>query len=122
MLGIVMMLLLLAFSTPEQKTQRPVYFGVDADGFSATGEWIPSGAKEKPGLPSETQIDCFKKNMSCVEATAEYYYGHPHVSIAYLGVLKWSDDGIIASSSAGACMTNTVLVSFAEKRFPKRTR
>ena len=99
-----------------QKAERPIYFVADAFGFSATGKWVPADPTDKPAFPSETEIDCDKKGMSCVEATAEYYFGHPHVTIAYLQAVKWDSDGIIATSSSGACMTNTVLISFAEKK------
>jgi hypothetical protein len=98
-----------------QKTERPIYFEANAFGFSATGKWVPTDPNDKPAFPSETEIDCEKKAMNCVEATAEYYFGHPHVSISYLQAVKWDGDGIIATSSSGARMTNTVLISFAEK-------
>lgn len=110
------MLTVFPLSLLGQKTERPIFFVVDEFGFSATGKWVPADANEKPGFPSETEIDCDKKEMSCVEATAEIYSGHPHVSLSYLQVVKWDNDGIIATSSSGACMTNTILISFAEKK------
>lgn len=51
-----------------------------------------------------------------MEATAEYAYGHPNVLLTYYDVIKWDKDILIATSSSGICMTNTVLVSFGEKR------
>jgi hypothetical protein len=48
-------------------------FTVVGDMFSAVGKWIPSDPKVKPAYPEETQIDCFKNSMTCVEATADYY-------------------------------------------------
>jgi hypothetical protein len=92
-----------------------IFFTYDSNSLSATGEWIPADPKDKPAFPAETQIDCFRKALSCVEATAEYYYGHPHVTLNYLDVIRWDKNGLIATSSAAICMTNTMLVSFAEK-------
>jgi hypothetical protein len=98
-----------------QKAGRPIYFTDDGFGFSATGKWVPADPNDKPAFPSETEIDCEKIAMSCVEATAEIYSGHPHVTISYLHAIKWDRDGIVATSSSGTCMTNTILISFAEK-------
>jgi len=109
-------LTVLALSVSSQKAERPIFFAADEFGLSATGKWVPADPNDKPAFPSETEIDCEKKSMSCVEATAEYYYGHPHVTISYLQAVKWDNDGIIATASSGVCMTNTVLVSFAEKK------
>jgi hypothetical protein len=92
-----------------------IYFDHSASGFFATGNWASADASVKAPL-SETRIDCFKNSKSCVEATAEYYMGHPHVSISYLDVLKWDGNGIIAADSSGSCMTVTVQISFADKR------
>jgi len=50
-----------------------------------------------------------------VEATAEFYSGHPHVTLSYLQIIRWDYDGIVASDSSGICMTVTVQISFAEK-------
>ena len=97
-----------------QKASDGALFTLVGDMFSAVGKWIPSDPKDKPAYPEETQIDCFKSSMTCVEATADYYVGHPHVTIHYLVVNKWDKDGLIASGG-GTCMTYTVLVSFAEK-------
>ncbi len=114
------LLLLCVFSTVAlaQTTtvkQPPLYFGVSPDDFSGTGRWIPSNSAEKAAFPSETQIDCDRRTSTCVEATAEYFYGHPHVNLDYFEVLKWSEDGIIASSSNGICMVRTVQITFATK-------
>jgi hypothetical protein len=110
------LLTVFALSVFSQQKERSIFFGADAFGFSATGKWVPADPNDKPAFPSETEIDCEKKGMSCVEATAEYYYGHPHVTISYLQTVKWDSDGIIATSSSGACMTNSILISFAEKK------
>jgi hypothetical protein len=92
-----------------------IYFNHTKTTFFATGNWAAADANIKFPF-SETQIDCFKNGKSCVEATAETYMGHPHVSINYLDVLKWDEDGIIATDSSGTCMTITVQISFADKR------
>jgi hypothetical protein len=110
------LLILLTLSLSAQKAAHPLYFSVDGKGFSATGKWVPADPKDKPAYPSETEIDCFKSDMSCVEATAEFYFGHPHVIVSYLQAIKWDSNGIIATSSSGICATNTVLISFAEKK------
>lgn len=93
---------LLLFAEAEQK--RVVYFNFDAQSFSATGKWVsPSpDPKDQPAHPQEVQLDCFRQSQECIEATAEYYMGHPHVSLDYLNVVKWDTNGIIATSSSGA--------------------
>jgi len=97
-------------------TKEPVlFFTFDKDNFSATGKWVPADPKQKPAFLSETQIDCFRGSMTCVEASAEFYVGYPHATLSYFQVLKWDKDGIVATSSSGTCMTITMLISFAEK-------
>ncbi|SRR5260370_167868 len=103
--------LLTALPAPAQT----LFFVYDKDSFSATGNWIPADSKEKPAFPSETEIDCFRNGMNCVEATAESYMDHPHVTLNYLHVIRWDKDGIIATDSSGICMTVTIQISFADK-------
>jgi hypothetical protein len=112
---VILVITLFTMPLSAQKIERPIYFTFDSGGFSATGKWVPADPKDKAAFPSETEIDCEKRRMSCVEATAEYYYGHPHVSVSDFQVIKWDEHGIIAVSSSGVCMTNTILISFAEK-------
>src|SRR5262249_3563276 len=88
----------------EPQRTNTVFFVHDKDNFSATGNWIPADPKGKPAFPSETQIDCFRSNMTCVEAIAEFYMGHPHVMLNYLQVIKWDTDGIVARDSSKICM------------------
>jgi hypothetical protein len=98
------------------QSAAPTFFSHDRNNFTATGDWAPADTKTVSSFPSETEIDCFKNSMSCVEATAEFYSGHPHVTLNYLQVIRWDDDGMVASDSSGICMTVTVQISFAEKR------
>jgi hypothetical protein len=112
---VVLLLLTCAPSTRPQSAS-PLFFTSDEDGFTATGSWIPADSKTSSSVRSETEIDCFKNSLSCVEATAEFYSDHPHVTLNYLQVLKWDNDGIIASDASGICMTVAVQISFAEKR------
>jgi len=86
-----------------------VHFSVDQTSFYADGR-----ESEKSQFPSETQINCDRQSNTCIAATAEYYYGHPHVSIEYFQLLKWDADGIIATSDA-ICMQRTMIVSFPNK-------
>jgi len=111
----VLFLFTCAPSTRPQSVS-PIFFSCEKNGFSAMGSWIPTDTKTSSSVRSETEIDCFKNSLSCVEATAEFYSGHPHVTLNYLQVIKWDDDGIIASDSSGICMTVAVQISFAEER------
>jgi hypothetical protein len=95
---------------------QTIFFGHTKDSFSATGYWTATDTKIKPSWQSETIVDCDKNIMMCVEATAEFYMGHPHASLSYLHVMRWDNDGIIATDSSGVCMTVTMQISFAEKR------
>jgi hypothetical protein len=111
----VVLLLLTCAPSARPQSVSPIFFSYDKNGFSATGSWVPADTTSS-SVRSETEIDCFKNSLSCVEATAEFYSGHPHVTLNYLQVLKWDNDGIIASDSSGICMTVAVQISFAEKR------
>lgn len=91
-------------------SQAPhVHFSVDRASFYADGR-----ESEKSPFPSETQINCDRQTETCIAATAEYYFGHPHVSIEYFQILKWDTDGIIATSDA-ICIQRTMIVSFPNK-------
>lgn len=98
-----------------QMQKPPLYFTWDARSFTANGRWVPADAKEKAAYPSETRFDCDRISKTCVEATAEYFSGHPHASLNYYTILKWDHDGIIATTDAAICVANTVMISFAEK-------
>jgi hypothetical protein len=114
----VVAVLVFALSTlaSSSEAQSVLFFSYNRDDFSATGNWTPADPKAKPAFPSETQIDCDRSARNCVEATAEYYMGHPHVTLDYLHIVQWDSNGIVATSSDGACMTATMQMSFAEKR------
>ena len=64
---------------------------------------------------TETQIDCFRETKTCVLATANNLMGRPHVFTSYLDIIKWDDDGLIATDSSPICMTLTTQVSVADK-------
>ncbi len=117
-LVIFLTMLTLASAWAQEKSAPPIYFNRDTNNFTATGSWIPTADTKTTisSVHSETEIDCTKSNATCVEATAEFYSDHPHVTLNYLQVLKWDSDGIIASDSSGICMTVAVQISFAEKR------
>jgi hypothetical protein len=103
-----------------QKTQKEhnvIYFFVAPDSsFSATGKWVSTSSD--PGdqivYPQEVEIDCFKEGW-CIEATAEYYMGNPHITVAYLDIIRRDKNGIVAETSSGICMTDTILISFADQ-------
>jgi hypothetical protein len=115
MRAVFLVAVLLTVSVGVSARETVLFFSYDKNNFSATGKWVPADPKQKPGYPSETQIDCSRSSMTCTEATAEFYVGYPHVMLNYLQVLKWDKDGIVATSSSAICMTITVLISFAEK-------
>jgi hypothetical protein len=108
-------LTMLSASLSAQKVKPNLYFGVDSKSFSTNGRWMPSDFKDKAAYPSETEIDCDRQSKTCVEATAEYFSGHPHVSLTYFEVVKWDENGIMATSASGICMTETMLISFSDK-------
>lgn len=116
--AVATVLLLLLTHAPSARPQSvsTIFFSYDQNSFSATGSWIPADTTTSSSVRSETEIDCFKNSLSCVEATAEFYSGHPHVTLNYLQVIKWDNDGIIASDPSGICMTVAVQISFAEER------
>ena len=107
--------MLVSMCANAQATKPNLYFFTDTNSFSTTGRWVPSNANEKAAYPSETEIDCNRVSRTCIEATAEYYSGHPHVSVAYLAIAKWDAQQIIATSSDAICMTQTIIVSVSDK-------
>lgn len=76
---------------------------------------LTSDLKDKAAHPSETQIDCDHKSKTCIEATAEYRFDHPHVFLNYFEVVKWDENGIVATSDSAVCITETLLISFGDK-------
>lgn len=112
---VVAVVILLSAYACAQPVKPTLYFFSDSKSFSATGRWVPSDSKEKVAYPSETQMDCDRASKTCVEATAEYYSGHPHVSLAYFAIAKWDAQQIVATSSDAICMVQTVVVSFSDK-------
>jgi hypothetical protein len=112
--GIFLFIVCATLAQPQRS--NTIYFNYDKGSFTATGNWIPANPKDKPAFVSETEIDCFKQNMSCVEGTAELFMGHPHITLEYLQILKWDNDEILATDSTGICMTVTMQITFAEKR------
>lgn len=111
-------LLVLLLCLPLASQQKNVvFFSHDANGFSATGKWVSPlpDPKEQPATPHEVQIDCDRQQRQCIAARAEYYMGHPHVSIDYFSITRWDRNGITASSAAGTCMTNLIIINFGDK-------
>jgi hypothetical protein len=92
-----------------QRSTPQAHFSFDSGSFYADGR-----ESEKGEFPSETQIDCDRRGKTCIAATAEYYSGHPHVSLEYFQVVKWDTDGLIATSDA-ICMQRTIIASFPNK-------
>jgi len=90
------------------------YFNYSKIRFFATGSWESPDPNVKTSM-TETQIDCFKEMKTCVLATADNLMGRPHVFTSYLDVIKWDDDGLIATDASPICMTLTMQVSLADK-------
>jgi hypothetical protein len=116
----IALVMLTATLSAQQKTPN-LYFFVDANGFSANGRWVPADSKDKAAYPSETEIDCIRETKKCIEATADYSYGHPHVTVNYYDIVKWDGDGIIATSSALQCTINTIIVSFPSRNITEKS-
>jgi hypothetical protein len=91
-----------------------VYFNYSKNGFFATGSWESPDPNIKTDM-TETKVDCFREMKTCVLATADNLMGRPHVFTSYLDVIKWDDDGLIATDSNPICMTLTMQVSVADK-------
>lgn len=91
-----------------------IYFNYSRTGFFATGSWESPDANVKTDM-TETQIDCFIEMKTCVMATADNLMGRPHVFTSYLDIIKWDDNGLIATDSSPICMTLTMQVSVADK-------
>jgi hypothetical protein len=92
-----------------------LYFFVDASSFSAEGTWIPVDPKSHAAYQTETQVDCDRAARSCMEATAEYFSGHPHISVTYFQIIKWDGNGIVASNADAVCVSRTLTIGFAAK-------
>jgi hypothetical protein len=109
--------LVLSINALAQTAKNVVFFSFDSDSFTASGKWAATShdPKDEPAYPAEVQIDCFKGYRMCIHATAEYYMGNPHISIQYYDISKWDRDGIVAASTSAVCMSNTILINFADQ-------
>ena len=102
--------LLLTFGVSAQV----IYFNYSNTSFFATGSWESPDPNVKTDM-TETQIDCFREMKTCVMASADNLMGRPHVFTSYLDIIKWDDDGLIATDSSPICMTLTMQVTVADK-------
>src|SRR5271155_3548798 len=90
------------------------YFRYSKTSFFAMGSWESPDPNVKSDM-TETKIDCFREWKTCVVATADNIEGRPHVFTSHLDVIKWDDDGLIATDSSPICMTLTMRVSVADE-------
>ncbi len=109
------MLLLAVAALPAQTVKPNLYFFVDAAALSTEGTWVPVNPKDHAAYQTETEIDCEKGTGECIEATADYSFGHPHIAVAYFQIIKWDADGIVATNADGICAGRTLSVGFAAK-------
>jgi hypothetical protein len=100
---------------PQSQGAHELQFSSDSESFYAAGRWAPSDSKDDSSFPSETEIDCCRGAAICIEATAELYSGHPHVSVSYFRILSWDRDSIAAKSDEKLCMNFTMTISFGAK-------
>lgn len=107
--------LLSAFTLTAQTAGSAPYFFLNATFFSAEGTWIPVDPKTHAAFQTETELDCARKSGMCIEATADYYSGHPHISLTYFPIAKWDSNGILASNDDEICASRTVTIGFATK-------
>jgi hypothetical protein len=101
--------------TSAQTKSSNIHFYVEPSSFAAEGTWIPVDPKDHAAYQAETELDCDKRSAMCIEATADYFSGHPHISVVYFQIVKWDGNGIVASSAEGACQTRTLYIGFAAK-------
>jgi hypothetical protein len=110
------MLLLASSALSAQTLVGPnLYFFVDQSTFSAEGSWVPVNPKDHAANQTETELDCEKRTGECIEASADYYSGHPHISVAYFQIIKWDINGIVATNADAICVSRTVSIGFAAK-------
>lgn len=110
------LLLLAATALPAQTlVGRDLSFFVDSSSFSAEGTWVPVDPKDHAAYQAETELDCEKRTGECIEATADYFSSHPHITVAYFQVIKWDSNGIVATNADGICSGRTVSIGFAAK-------
>ncbi len=107
------MLLLALPLLSAQTATRNLHFYVEAASFSAEGTWIPVDPKSHAAYQAETEVDCEKRTATCTEATADYFDGHPHISVDSFQIIKWDRNGIVASSAEGVCATRKLTIAFA---------
>jgi hypothetical protein len=105
---------LLSVSVFAQTKKPPLYFSGDLTAFYSVGKWEMAN-NEKMAFPTETEIDCDPGGKFCVESTADYSFGKPHVNVEFFLVVKWDRNGIVATSSNSICMVRTLVISFPDK-------
>lgn len=110
------MVLLVASTLPAQTIVAPnLYFFLDKSSFSAEGSWVPVNLKDHAADQTETRVDCEKRTGQCIEAIADDFSGHPHISLAYFQIIKWDSNGIVAINADAICVTRTISIGFAAK-------
>ena len=110
------LLMLASLAMSAQTLAGPnLYFFADQSTFSAEGAWVPVKTKDHAVNKTETEVDCEKRTDECIEASADYYFGHPHVSVVYFRIIKWDGNGIVATNSDAICVSRIISIGFAAK-------
>ena len=83
----------------------------------ARGKWNATTGKkgDEPAFRHAVEIDCFRSDKTCMEATASVIGTDPDILVEYYDVLKWDENGIVAEKTSAICMTNQLNINFQEQ-------
>jgi hypothetical protein len=109
------LLISLTILLPAQQPKPALSFNFNNIGFSANGRWVQGDLQGNAEYPNEVRFNCERSTKLCIEATASYFDGHPHVSIEYFQITKWDASGIVAVSSDSLCIMRNITISFSDK-------
>lgn len=110
--------LLLFVVTVAYAQERPPTVQVTPGRFvTVTGKWkaTTGRAGDEPAHKHVIEIDCFKEQRTCMEATANVIEGEPDIVVEYYDVIRWDENGIVAENSEPICVTNQLNITFQDQ-------
>lgn len=83
----------------------------------ANGKWKATTGRQgdEMAFKHAVEIDCFRSEKRCMEATASIVGTEPDLAVQYYEVIRWDENGLVAQSDDAICMTNQLIINFQEK-------
>jgi len=110
----LLVLLFVPFAIAQDREARVI---IDSHSVVARGKWKATTGKPGDELAFNhvVEIDCFKSQGLCMEATASIVGTEPEILVEYYRVIRWDENGLVAQNDDAICMTNQLIINFQEK-------